>query len=235
MTIANKWYGAVTSASNAPQPVAGGSFNAGDALLFWTWENPGADTVTASAGSALDFNTNAKQVRCFGFISATGAESMPIFTWSGGTSGRAVAVCYSGVDSGFATGGNASDRASNTTQDIVMPAVTRTPSVPGCLCLYYGIHKKSSTSDGTTFSAPGGTGFSTPIESVPNGNAAAFVLGEWIQTTATTIASGITFSGSIADASSTMQSALVILKPALAAAIPYPPTSLGGMNVQVCQ
>jgi hypothetical protein len=214
MTIANKWYGAITSASNAPSPVAGGSFNPSDALLFFTWENPGSDTVTASAGAALDFHTNALQVRCFGFISSTGAESMPTFTWSGGTTGRAVAVCYSGVNSGFATGGNASDRTSNQTSDIVMPVVTRTPSVAGCLCLYYGIHKKTSVSDGTTFSPPGGTGFSIPIQSAPNGNAAAFVLGEWIQGAATTIASGINFSGSVAESvASNMQSALIILQP----------------------
>jgi hypothetical protein len=214
MTIANKWYGAITPATQNPAPVAGGSFNAGDAIIGFTWENPGSDTVTPSGAAAIDFNTNAHQVRVFAFVSTTGAESMPTFAWNGGTTGRAFVACYSGVDSGLATGGNPTDRTGNTTADIVSPAVVRLPSVNGCLCLYYGIHKKTLTSNGTTFSPPGGTGFTIPVQSAPNNNDAAFVLGEWIQGTATSIASGLIFSGSVAEGSAVnMQSGIIILKP----------------------
>jgi hypothetical protein len=140
------------------------------------------------------------------------------------------------VDAGLATGGNVSDRTGNTTEDIVAPAVVRLPSVNGCLCLYYGIHKKTATTDGVTYSPPGGTGFTIPVQDTHAGNSVSFMLGEWIQTTATSIASGVIFPGSVAEGSAiNMQSGLIILKPAIAAAIPYPPTSLGGMNVQVCQ
>lgn len=238
MPIANKWWGAVTVPSNTPAPAAGGSFNPGDAILAWTWENPGTDTVTCSGAAAIDANNNYHQVRLFAFVSVTGAEPMPIFTWpasSTGNTGRAVVACYSGLDSGLATGGTPQDRGANTTVNIVMPAVSRLPTLPGCLCLYYGIHKKTSSTDGITYTPPGGTGFTIPLQFNPNGNDASFVVGEWIQTTATTIASGNTFTGSIAEPSSIqMGSAFVILAPAAAAAIPYPPTSLGGMNVQVC-
>lgn len=222
MTIANKWYGTITGASANPAPTAGGSFSAGDMIIGFSWENPGSDLVTCTGAAAIDFNTNAKQVRAFAFISAMGAEAMPTFAWNGGGTGRAFVACYSGVDAGLATGGNVSDRTSNTTKDIVAPAVVRLPSVDGCLCLYYGIHKKTLTSNGTSFTAPSGTGFTIPVQSAPVNNDAAFVLGEWIQGTATSIASGLIFSGSIAEGSAiNMQSGIIILKPAIiTAAVP---------------
>jgi hypothetical protein len=219
MTIANKWYGAVTAASANPAPVAGGSFSAGDMILGVSWERPGSDLVTCTGAGAIDFNTNAHQVRAFAFISTTGAESMPTFAWNGGTSGRAFAACYSGVDSGLATGGNATDRTGNTTEDIVAPAVVRLPSVPGCLCLYYGIHLKTAATDGVTFSPPSGTGFTIPVLDTHTGTSVSFILGEWIQTTATSMASGLIFAGSLAESvASNMQSGIIILKPAIIAA-----------------
>lgn len=222
MTILNKWYGAITAASQNPAPAAGGSFSAGDMILGISWERPGSDLVTCTGAGAIDFNTNAKQVRAFAFISTTGSESMPTFAWNGGTSGRAFVACYSGVDAGLATGGNVSDRTANTTKDIVAPAVVRTPSVDGCLCLYYGIHLKTATTDGVTFSPPAGTGFTIPVQDTHTGNSVSFILGEWIQTAATSIASGVIFPGSIAESvASNMQSGIIILKPAIiAAAVP---------------
>lgn len=221
MAIVQKWYGTPTAPSNSPAPAAGGSFNPGDAILAWSWENPGTDTVTCTGAAAIDANNNYHQVRLFAFISATGAEAMPTFSWPAGTSGntgRAVVACYSGIDSGLAVGGTPQDRGANTTVNIVMPAVSRTPSVAGCLCLYYGIHKKTASTDGITYTPPSGTGFTIPLQFNPAGNDASFVVGEWIQTTATTIASGDIFIGSATEPSSIqMGSAFVILAPAAVA------------------
>jgi hypothetical protein len=230
VTIVNKWYGTITGPTQNPAPTAGGSFSPGDMLIGFSWENPGSDLVTCTGATAIDFNTNAKQVRAFAFVSATGAEAMPTFAWNGGTTGRAFVACYSGVDAGLATGGNVSDRTSNTTKDIVAPAVVRTPSVDGCLCLYYGIHKKTVTSDGTTFTPPAGTGFTIPVQTSVSGTTASFMLGEWIQETATAIASGVIFAGSVAESAGVnMQSGIIILKPALIVAV-TPTRSLLGVG-----
>jgi hypothetical protein len=104
------------------------------------------------------------------------------------------------------------------------PALTIT--VPNCLVI--ALASKPSNSFGWNVPAP----FTAKI-SESHATAGMCMLWEYaIQTTATSITAG-TFTATTDVANSRTGVAAVFL-PASAAPIPFPPTSLGGMNVQVC-
>jgi hypothetical protein len=235
--IVRKWHGTVARGSGSVTPTTNGSYAAGDTLIYYTYQDSAGTNGSAvvsginSPWTAIDFDTNAPQLRAFRLNVVTGSESIPTATWGTGQPCGAKLVCLSGVDPS-ATGGTPVDRVTNTTGNIVSPTVGRTPSVDGCYCSWYGTHVKTATSNTNSWTPP--TSFTLLDSDNPPGGAAAFVLGEWIQSTATAIGASIVFTAATPDTSAAMQSAFFILAPARTAPPPSPPTSKGGMNVQVC-
>jgi hypothetical protein len=223
MAITLNSVGTVVAGTNTTiTPAAPASIATGDALLVFTWEFLGSQTVPTPAGySALDANINAKQVRCFGTPAlGNGLDVMPSFTWGAGSIARAFACSFSGVDAALTADFAPGDRTSNTTSDIVGPASLRTPASPGSLVLLYGTKNKTSTSNATTFSAPGSFTNGILLQDIRSGSSTAFACAYWIQTAATTIAANTALSGSVADGSSqAMQGSLISL---LAAALQPP-------------
>jgi hypothetical protein len=213
MTIVRKWVGTPALSTSNVTASVGGTFNPGDVLELYTWENATSDTTTIStpAGwTAVDANTNEHQLRLFCLVSSTGAESIPTITWGSGIACGAVVVCYSGMT--LTAGAPPADRASSSTTSIGLPSTARLPSVNGCKAAYFGTKCKTNTSNSNTFTPP--ANFSIIAQTNPAGSNTAFVLCEWIQTTATNIAANLVITGGTADLNFPVQSSAVILEPA---------------------
>lgn len=211
---------------------------AGTGLILVTGELIGSDTISTPVGwTALDLVSGAPQapqVRAFGLI-ATGSDTMPSISW-GNQWAFAVVLAFNGLDSGFAAAFSPAGRQTNQTNVIQGPAVSRTPSQNGALFLFYGQRDKTSTTDGTTYSAP--TNFTMAGSGSAwqhAGTSVSVGISYWIQSTATAVGANQTMTGSLTEG--TAQACQGVYAGILAASsvIPYPPTSLGGMNVQVCQ
>lgn len=197
MAITRISVGSFTSGLGAITPVAG-TFAAGDMLAYITGEFIGSNTIATPAGwSPIDANTNAQQTRVFARI-ATGSDTIPSVNWSASNRSWAVILAYRGVDSGLSNTGAPSDRQYNTTQNIIGPASSLTPSADNSLVLLIGQRNKSSTTDATTYSAP--ASFSVAAQYVGSGNSQNSVaICEWIQTTATNIGANLNITGSVAE------------------------------------
>lgn len=210
----------------------------GTGLILVTGELAGSDTISTPSGwTALDLvsgSPQVAQVRAFG-LTATGSDTMPSISW-GNQWAFAVVLAFTGLDSGFAAAFSPAGRQSNQTNIIAGPSVSRIPSQNGALVLFYGQRNKTSTTDGTTYSAP--TNFTmAPVNGGQHtGTSVSFGISYWIQSTAATVNANLAMTGSLTEGTvQTCQGEYVGILAASSVAIPFPRTSLGAMNVQVCQ
>lgn len=203
----------VFNAANQPSP---GAFSAGDVVLVLTGEFIGGDTITTPSGfTKLSPGVNANQTSIFGLLSVTGAETMPTITW-GNQFSWAIVLVYSNAT---LTVDFSQDRVGTTTTNLVGPGTLHTPSIDGCVTILVASKNKTSTSNGTTTSAP--TNFTMVGQSAPSGFNSFVGICDWIQTTATTVPANVTMVGSIADSTNqSFQSIILALQPA-----PLPPPS----------
>lgn len=199
MTIGVPTFGAVARALGPVTPVAP-AFSAGKGVIVFTGEHYGTDSITAPGVPWVELSANVNSnLRAFAIISATGAEAMPTFNWGATNPGWAVAAVVDGLDPGLLAGFTPGDRQVNSTVSIFGPASSKTPSVNGCINFLFGAKNKTSASNTTVFTPP--SGFTLGLSDIPSGGASAAVaIAYQIQTAATTLASGQTITGSVADA-----------------------------------
>lgn len=209
MSITRVAYGAFSSVFNAANQPSPPPFLPGDALLIFTGEFMGANTLTTPAGwTRLDANAAAHQNAIFGLVSVTGTETMPSMSW-GNQFSYAIVGVYRGVDPSLTVLGS-NDRFTSTTTNLVGPTSAITVPQNGCLVVFLGNKNKTSASDGTTFTAP--ANFSIAAQVAANGARSAICICDWIQTTATTVGANQTTAGSAADATTqSMQGTIVVL------------------------
>lgn len=205
---------------------------AGTGLILITAELAGSDTISTPAGwTQLDASAGMGQCRAFGLV-ATGSDTMPSFTW-GNQWAFAIVLAFTGLDSSFSAAFAAAGRQTNQTTNISGPAVSRTPSQNGALALFYGERNKTSTTDGTTYTAP--TNFTMAASGQHTGTSVSFGISYWIQSAATTVSANLAMTGSSSE--SAVQACQGIYLGILAGSgsvVPHPPIAQGGMNVQVC-
>ena len=209
---------------------------AGTGLILVTGELAGSDTISTPSGwAALDLvsgSPQVAQVRAFG-LTATGSDTMPTISW-GNQWAFAVVLAFNGLDPSFTAAFTPAGRQTNETNVIQGPAVNRTPSQNSALALFLGQRNKTSTTDGVTYTAP--SNFTMGVQGQHTGTSVSFGVTYWIQTTATTVVANLGMTGSASESAvQTTQGVYIGILAAAAAAIPFPPTSKGGMNVQVCQ
>lgn len=225
MAVTQVGYGvlhSVFNAANQPTPPTG--IQPGDMYIYITGEFIGTDTLTTPAGwTLLSPASAAKQTAIYALTAVTGSETMPSVSWGNQFSFTQVGV-YRGLDPAI-TVLAASDRSSNQTQNIIGPAGTITPSQDGALVLFIGNKNKTTTSNGTVFSAP--TNFSVVSQTVPNGARSCTVICEWIQTTATAIPANQAISGSIADGAVQSTQGVMVVLAAAAGPPPVTVTNVG--------
>lgn len=231
MTAAFIGAGSFVSVIGANQPVAP-AFSAGQQVIVFTGEFLGADTIAAPGAPwvELSANSGAPGLRAFGLNSATGAEAMPSFTWSGTNRGWAVATIWSGLDTGFAAGFTADDRLSNQKQNIVGPGNAHTPTVDGCIVVLFGTRNKTSVSNGTSYSKP--TGWTSLIAQIAAaGTQPSVAISYLLQGTATIVAANQSMNGSIAETTTqSLDSSLFAIKPAVIAPSSTPTLGLLGVG-----
>lgn len=186
---------------------------AGDALIYWTGEYAGSDTISVPTGwTDIGDSSLAPQCRVFGLIDTNGSASIPSVNWANKTS-WAVILALRGVDPNLTLGFSSAGRASVTNGNIVSTGLTPTPSVDKCIVLFGGQHNQLSQHP--TYTAP--THFTTAGQSSSgSGNWPSEAIGYWIQGTATTISANIIYTASVTEGSSiNFQSVLLCLKPAV--------------------
>lgn len=209
----------------APEDIAGKS------LLYFTGEFAGSQNpATPSGWTMFTRNVNTTVVKCWG-IDATGSTTIPSVTWGTGSIAWAILVSISGV-APIATALDVQNDRQSSTSNIVGPASILTPTQDNEIFFFAGTKNKSTASNGVVFSPP--ANFTILYQSAPNGNnIAAFVIGYWIQTTATALPANQVYTGSIADVQ-TSGGSIFSLKAATSVIVPTSPLNRGGMNVQVC-
>jgi hypothetical protein len=165
----------------------------------------------------------------------TANDAMPSINYGSAVDQMAYCEQWSGLPATIAGNVTATSRQANLTSGCQSGAIT--PPVNGCLIIGFMCRNKTSTSDGATWGnwTVGGQTFTQNNSGVPTTNKLMWLAESLVQTTATAISTGTSNNSSPAD--STAQSTAgftIVIQPPSASAIPFPPTSLGGMNVQVC-
>lgn len=201
----------VFNAANQPTAPA---FAAGDWLFIFIYQLFGTNTMSVPAGwTDISPHINGSTgMYLFAFRSVTGAEAMPSMTLGTSWSDAVVIKVSGGPTTVTGIVNNSNDRYTISTQNFNFPSSPLTVSLGGCLVLACGARNKTSTSDAATIGNFGGTGngFSAPVSTNwPPGTRAGGVINAWIQTTATTIASGGN-STSIADSATQSTRALIV-------------------------
>lgn len=162
-------------------------------------------------------------------------DAMPSINYGGNDQ---IAYCeqWSGLPSTIAAGnvtGNA--RQQNSTSGVQTGGVS--PTVDGCLLIGFMCRNKTTASNGATWgnwTAGGGTFIQNDF-GAPNGARLMWLVQYLIQSTKQSIALGNANTSSPADsAAQATASWTIAIQPAISAPVPFPPTNLGGMNVQVC-
>lgn len=210
---------AVGTAGASLNPTISG-YLAGDALLLSTSEFYGNDTLTTPSGwTKLSANAASPGLYIFGKIAASSSETIPTIAWGGTAISWAVIDVFRGVDPSFTTTASATDRTGTSVNNIAFTGASRTPTSAG-LVYAVGSKNKTSASNGTSFTSP--AGFTSLGSQAQAGAGTASTRGYWIQSTPTTVAAFIIFTGSGSDASAQTYEGSCIF---LAAA---PPPSGGG-------
>lgn len=214
-------YGAfvTTGAAAAITPVPP-AYLAHDTLLYFTGCGIGSATIATPGGWTLYSKNNlSKQIMCFGIADATGSDTIPSVTWSGGNSWACIGV-YRGMllDSVLILDGNLDKNGSNA-KDIVGMVSSFGPAVDGEVVIQFGEKNKTATSNTTVFTAP--ASFLVAATNVPGGGSLpAVAICEWIQGTKTSVPAA-SIVGSVADGTAqTTQGSMFLLKPAAGAGPP---------------
>ena len=218
-----------TAAAGNPTTPTPGTYVAGDILIYGTREFIGSDTISTPGGwSLLSTQSSATQQNIFGLVSV-GGDTIPSVTWAG-QNNQSIIMAIRGAS---LTVNVAGDRKSSQSTSIIGPAGTLTPTVDGCIGIFFGGKNKTGTSDSTTFTAP--SGWTKASQLIQGGIQSACCLCYQIQTTKTAVSANQVISGSVADSSGqSFESAMIFLEPASSIYVPTPPIAKGGMNVQVC-
>ena len=191
------------------------SYQAGDALIYATGEFFGADSQTAPAGwTQLSNNSTVTALTIWGRIAQSNSETIPSVNWGAVNRGHASLYVFRGVDPGFtSTMSGVSERAANTTSNIIASASARTPTQDNSLAFWFGGINKTATTNGKTYSTP--TGWTIAQQDSPNGTTYSMCVAYWIQTTATIVPANSALTGSLTEGvSQSMRSTMIFLAPA---------------------
>jgi len=214
------------------------SFSAGNLLLLETGVNStslGSPAVTGY--TKLSPNTNAPGSSLYGRIAQVG-DTSPSVQWDASHQAYARISSFSGNVYTDLTSivALSSDRGSNANGALAVNP-TSVPSLGNCLVIRGGHCIKTSTNNGSSFNDwTNDSGIYTKIggtQLVQSGTAVAAALWYWQQTTATATSSDIATLTNV-DSSGNTQGFTVVLKSAVVQ-VPFPPMSLGGIGVQMCQ
>lgn len=208
--------GAVATGLNVATTPSAPAYQAGDALVYVTWEFFGSGSLAPPAGwQQLSNNSAITAVQIWGRIAQSTSDPIPSFNWGAANRGYGVINVFRGVDTGFTSVvAGTSERGSNQTEDIVGVAGARTPTQNGALCILAGARNKTATSNGTVYSKP--TGWDGLLySSIPTGTISSGAAAYWIQPTATTVVANTSMIGTIPDGTAqTMQTTMIFLAPA---------------------
>ncbi len=220
---------------NQTPPMA--AFNVGELLLLETFVNSVSLTPPAISGwTKITNNIAIFGGALYGRIAQSG-DTSPTFQWDAShQSGSRIHSFGGNVYTDLSTIVAVQNERGGTTTGSIIVNATSAPSQANCMSVRFGRFIKTATSNGATFNDwSTDSGIYTKANAtqlVQNGGAIATALWYDQQTTAAaTSADGANLS--ITDSSGNSQGFTLLLK-SLSTAVPYPPTSLGGMNVQVC-
>ncbi len=195
------------------------AFSAGELGLLESGVNSTSiSPPTISGWTVLTPQVNVLGAALYGRILQAG-DTSPTFQWDASHQAFSRILSFGGdVYTDLATiVAISNDRATSTVGRVAVGS-TSAPAAANGLVIRAGRCVKTATNNGSQL--------------VQNGTALAAALWYWQQTTATaTSADQAPLTN--ADTSNNSQGYTVVLKSS-SIAIPYPPTSLGGMNVQVC-
>lgn len=229
-----------TSFNAACTPGTPAVIDVGDTLIIPACEFLGTDARPAAPSGWVDktlgVNWATGSAVYMRIADGTAGDAMPAIASWGNVFQLAVCLVYSGGPAtltGLIDTAHSSDRLYNSNNALIFNA-TGTPTNPNSLIL--AISFKNTLGNGSpTFTETGGLiGFNRRVTSWPNATRPTIVVDDSIQTTATAISTpgmNMSFTESSTQAG---HSTILILNPGGSIAVPYPPTSLGGMNVQVC-
>jgi hypothetical protein len=230
--------GTVTSVFNsAMAPGAPATYPAKALLIIGAAEFAGSDAPpTISGWTRITLNSLDPVCALWMKIAtgSNGSDTMPSFTW-----GTQFASCGCvAYDPGFAltslpTVDVQAEKGANLTSGMTLPGIAA-PSQNNALMLNISMRNNGSA---TGVSISNVASFIQRLSHIPNASGRPlYVVQDWIQTTATGMSQTIQATSPADSAAETGESQTVaLLLPAASAPVPFPPTSLGGMNVQVCQ
>lgn len=206
MTATRVSIGPVTTGFNAAIQPTAGSHATGDVIVAIFAAHLGSPTISTPGGwTDVGDSTGADQTRVFAIVATSSSMTMPSIQF-GTDYAWAYVVVYRGVtlSAAFAAAG----RQSNTTQNIVGTASSRTPSAAGSVVLFIGNRNKTTTTDGETYTPP--TNFTLVQQHAQNGTKTSSCLCEWIQTTATVIPANSAASSNKIESTAQAQEALLL-------------------------
>jgi len=204
-------------------------WSVGSLLLAYTSTNGNGQTITTPSGwTLISPNVNTTACKLYARIAQAG-DTAPTFTWSGGQVCCDIAYFTGDVFTDLTTiVTNSNDRASTSTNNIVLNAGSLTPSQDNSLVICGGRIRKTATSDGSTVTQPAFAPTRLSLAQ-PNGGNQSSIWDYQIQTTSTTIALNQVHVKGTADTSDNTQGFMVVLKPSPVTTIRDPvltPTSL---------
>lgn len=208
--------GTVVNGLNGPTTPAAVAYQAGDALIYITWEFFGSGSLSPPAGwQQLSNNSAVTALQIWGRIAQSTSDTIPSFNWGAANRGYGVVSVFRGVDAGFTSVvAGISERQSNTTEDIIGTAGSRLPTQDGALCIFAGARNKTATSNATVYSKPAAWD-GLLYSSIPTGTISSGAASYWIQPTATSVTASTSMLGTVPDgAAQTMQSTMIFLAPA---------------------
>lgn len=215
---------------NAPTtPGAPAGFVAGNILVAGFWEHAGSDTAPDLSAFGFTLKSDNSVVKAVTLYTKTalGGDTMPSAQFGTDWCGAFCAAYPGGTEILDRT--SAARGASTTTSGFPVPGVSAPPS-NNVTAIALGFRNQGSAT-GVTVSNYGnfvqrGTYL---VNSRPH-----VVFEDIIMTTPQAITLGIQATSPADSANQTSGMVVIFLQSAVVAPVPFPPTSLGGMNVQVC-
>jgi len=224
-----------TNFATSLTPTDPGSYAAGDLLLCFTCVKEGVTLTVPGGWTRLSPAVNTQTSQVIGKIAASGSETMPAIGWGGGNVTQMASCiayrCSTGVPSLGSIVHASVDRVTTNTNNIVAPN-GMSITVDNCLALFWGM--RINTGSASTFTAINSmTNFTKRSEKQDDSLHFTGIVGDWFQTTATTItANAPAWSGTFNDGSQGTYSCFIALLAGVAAGNigPTPWQDVGGMG-----
>jgi hypothetical protein len=221
----------VTGFNTTITPLAPAGLAAGKLLVVAFWEDAGSDAPPdLSAFGFTRKSLNSAVTACVQYTKiAVGGDTMPSAQFGAGWAG-CVCACYTGATETLDR--TASERGTNSTSGLNIPGASAGPS-NGDIVIVIACRNNGSAT-GVTISNYGS--FIQRATSIPNASGRPLACFEdWIQTTPAAVTLGAQATSPADSVTQTTSCSMIFLQASAPAIVPFPPTSLGGMNVQVCQ